>query len=81
MVTDREIISLMYDCNAMPESCTDATLIAFARAVIARNATPITDEQVDAIAESMPWGIEGFLKGWGWRQFARAVEKHIQGGG
>lgn len=34
---------------------------------------PLTDEQIDAIAESMPGGLDGFLKGWGWRQFARAV--------
>lgn len=34
---------------------------------------PLTDNQIDKIAESMPGGLEGFLKGWGWRQFARAV--------
>ena len=34
---------------------------------------PLTDEQIDAIADAMPGGLEGFLKGWGWRQFARAV--------
>ena len=34
---------------------------------------PLTDEKIDAIAESMPGGLEGFLKGWGWRRFARAV--------
>ena len=34
---------------------------------------PLTDKQIDAIAESMPGGLDGFLKGWGWRQFARAV--------
>lgn len=33
----------------------------------------LTDNQIDRIAESMPGGLEGFLKGWGWRQFARAV--------
>ena len=33
----------------------------------------ITDAEIDAIAEGMPGGIDGFLKGWGWRQFARAV--------
>lgn len=35
---------------------------------------PLTDEQIDAIAEGMPGGLDGFLKGWGWRQFARAIE-------
>ena len=34
---------------------------------------PLTDEQVDAIADAMPGGLEGFMNGWGWRQFARAV--------
>ena len=34
---------------------------------------PLADQQIDAIAESMPGGLDGFLKGWGWRQFARAV--------
>lgn len=34
---------------------------------------PLTDEQIDAIADAMPGGLEGFMKGWGWRQFARAV--------
>jgi len=32
-----------------------------------------TDQQIDAIAEGMPGGVDGFLKGWGWRQFAREV--------
>ena len=34
---------------------------------------PLTDKQIDAIADAMPGGLEGFMKGWGWRQFARAV--------
>lgn len=34
---------------------------------------PLNDKQIDAIAESMPGGLDGFLKGWGWRQFARAI--------
>lgn len=34
---------------------------------------PLTDEQIDAIADAMPGGLEGFMKGWGWRQFARAI--------
>lgn len=34
---------------------------------------PLTDEQIDAIADAMPGGLEGFMKWWGWRQFARAV--------
>lgn len=34
----------------------------------------LTDEKIDAIAEQMPGGLDGFLKQWGWRQFARAIE-------
>jgi hypothetical protein len=30
---------------------------------------------IDQIAESMPGGTDGFLKDWGWRQFARAIEE------
>lgn len=33
----------------------------------------LTNEEIDAIADSMPGGLDGFLKGWGWQQFARAV--------
>lgn len=36
-------------------------------------ATLLTDEQIDAIARSMPGGLDGFLKGWGWNQFAHAI--------
>lgn len=38
---------------------------------------PLTDERIDAIADlvvkGMPDGIQGFMKEWGWRQFARAL--------
>lgn len=34
----------------------------------------LDDAKIDAIAEQMPGGIDGFLKHWGWRQFARAIE-------
>lgn len=33
----------------------------------------ISDEQIDAIAAGMPGGVDGFLKSWGWRQFARKI--------
>lgn len=32
-----------------------------------------SDEQIKSIAEGMPGGLDGFLKGWGWQQFARKV--------
>lgn len=41
--------------------------------------TRITDAQIDAIADALPGGLDGFLKGWGWRQFARAIEARILG--
>lgn len=41
---------------------------------------PLTDELIDKIANGMPGGLDGFMKGWGWRQFARAVEAHGIGG-
>ncbi|SCU75583.1 hypothetical protein CNECB9_2370157 [Cupriavidus necator] len=37
----------------------------------------LTDADIDKIAETMPGGMDSFLKGWGWRQFARAVEDEI----
>ena len=33
----------------------------------------MTDEEIDEIANSMEGGLDGFLKQWGWRQFARAI--------
>ena len=35
--------------------------------------TKITNEQINEIAESMPGGLEGFMKGWGWQQFAHKL--------
>jgi ATP-dependent protease Clp ATPase subunit len=43
-----------------------------ARFVASRIPEP-TDEEIDAIAHAMPGGMDGFLKGWGWRQFARKI--------
>lgn len=34
-LTDAYIVSLAYDCNALPEVITDETLLIFARAVLA----------------------------------------------
>lgn len=33
----------------------------------------VSDEQINAIAQGMPGGLDGFLKGWGWQQFARKI--------
>ncbi len=40
-------------------------------------AARLDDADIDAIAESMPGGLDSFLKQWGWRQFARAVEDEV----
>ncbi|MBK5203885.1 MAG: hypothetical protein JJD98_00300 [Polaromonas sp.] len=39
-LSDAEITSIAYDCNALPEVVTDKTLMAFARAVIAARSKP-----------------------------------------
>ena len=36
---------------------------------------PMTEGEIDAIAESMPGGLKGFCVGWGWQQFAREIER------
>ena len=33
----------------------------------------MTDEQIDAVFDAMPQGANGFLKDWGYRQFAHAL--------
>ena len=40
----------------------------------AKERQPLTDECINGIANSMPGGLAGFMKGWGWQQFARAIE-------
>ncbi|WP_186121068.1 VRR-NUC domain-containing protein [Burkholderia gladioli] len=40
-------------------------------------AARLDDADIDVIAESMPGGIGSFMKQWGWRQFARAVEDEV----
>ena len=35
----------------------------------------LSAEQIDAIANNMPGGLDGFMKGWGWIQFAKAIEE------
>lgn len=37
----------------------------------------LQDAQIDAVANAMPGGLDGFLKGWGWRQFARQIEDAV----
>jgi hypothetical protein len=39
-----------------------------------RKFEPLRDDDIQTVFDSMPGGLEGFLKGWGWKQFARAIE-------
>lgn len=43
--TDAGILSLAYDCSALPETCTDATLLVFAHAVLAKWGAPTPASQ------------------------------------
>lgn len=36
------------------------------------------DEERQAVVDAMPGGIDGFLKGWGWKQFAQAIEDKLR---
>lgn len=38
----------------------------------------LTEEERQAIVDAMPGGLDGFLKGWGWLQFARAIEDKLR---
>ncbi|MBY4831739.1 DUF550 domain-containing protein [Burkholderia dolosa] len=40
-------------------------------------AARLDDADIDTIAESMPGGLDSFIKQWGWRQFARAIEDEV----
>lgn len=44
-----------------------------AEAALTEQGEEITDKQIDSAMESMPNGYTGFLKSWGYRQFARAI--------
>lgn len=35
---------------------------------------PLSMDRITAIAQGMPGGLDGFMKGWGWYQFTRAIE-------
>lgn len=38
----------------------------------------LTDEEVEDIMNSMPGGLSGYLRLWGWRTFARAIEERLR---
>lgn len=41
----------------------------------APQATSLTDAKIDAVFENLPGGVQGFLKTWGYRQFAREIAR------
>ncbi|RYF50424.1 MAG: hypothetical protein EOO27_31795 [Comamonadaceae bacterium] len=69
-----------YAACLMFKACYDSAIVrANLNAVRAQAApqgpalVPLTDEQIDRVAEAMPEGLSGFLKSWGYRQFAREI--------
>lgn len=40
-------------------------------------AEPLTNEAIDRLFSEMPGGVDGWLKQFGYRQFARAVARHV----
>lgn len=38
----------------------------------------MSDPEIDQVAESLPGGLDGFMKGWGWRHFAKAILNHLE---
>lgn len=60
-------------------------LIAFVRATQAATAAPVradvpaelTDEAIDGLWSAMPGGPDGWLKQFGYRQFARSIARHV----
>lgn len=42
------------------------------------NWNALTDKDRDDVLASMPGAIDGFLKGWGWLQFAQAIEERCR---
>lgn len=58
-----------------PEACARVLKRQQLRKLVASSIKPLADAEIDGIAARMPGGMDGFLKGWGWRQFAREVEE------
>lgn len=50
------------------------TIETMERKAAAAKLTPLTEDQVSEVFRSMPGGLDGFLRSWGWLPFARAIE-------
>ena len=66
---DAEIVALAYDCSALPEDCTDATLLVFARAVLAKWGAPAPAQDDSLTAAYMA----------GAHDAAQAARKRLEG--
>ncbi|WP_244128041.1 hypothetical protein [Burkholderia gladioli] len=63
------------DKDRMGTTCTK--IKPQAPATAGERAARLDDADIDTIAESMPGGLGSFMKQWGWRQFARAIEDEV----
>ena len=68
--TDAEIVALAYDCSALPETCTDATLLVFARAVLAKWGVPAPAQDDDSLTAAYMAGAH---------DAAQAARKRLDG--
>lgn len=64
-----------HDASA-PSSAAPPNTVGASRPILRES---LSDFEIDGIAETMPGGLDGFLKTWGWRQYARAVEAAVHG--
>lgn len=38
----------------------------------------LTDAEREALIAGLPGGLDGFLKGWGWKHFAEAIDEKLR---
>ena len=67
--SDAEIVALAYDCSALPETITDAALLVFARAALAKWGAPAPAQDDSLTAAYMA----------GAHDAAQAARKRLEG--
>ncbi|MDR8102489.1 hypothetical protein KPB04_12195 [Burkholderia cenocepacia] len=65
--------------EAWRQGGSEAVEIALRRAAPASAPVGLTEEQITEVWNSMPGGYDGFLKSWGYIQFARRIEDLLKG--